>query len=133
MSTPEDQPRKRGGPRKPPGARVPPVFPCSNGGGLFCEKAWAGLAEKLELSPRQMEIARCILADQSHGKIAQALGLSRGTVHTHVERLHEKLHVHSRVQLATLVFRHLPFVAHRVASPDGLSAAQPTCVVLMRR
>ena len=115
MSTPGEQSRELGGRRKRPGARVPPVFPCSNGGGLFCEKAWAGLAEKLELSPRQMEVARYVLADQSDGEIAQALGLSRGTVHTHVERLHEKLHVHSRVQLATQVFA--AYLVWRIESP----------------
>ena len=34
--------------------------------------------------------------------------------------------VGSRVQLATQVFAVLPCSAHRVASPDRLSAAQPT-------
>ena len=115
MSTPGEQSRELGGRRKPPGTHVPRVSPCSNGDGLFCEKAWAGIADRLELSPRQMEVARYVLADQSDGEIARALGLSRGTIHTHVDRLHEKLHVHSRVQLATQVFA--TYLAWRIESP----------------
>jgi DNA-binding CsgD family transcriptional regulator len=115
MSTPGEQSREWGGRRRPPGAHVPKGCPCSNGHALFCEKAWASIADKLGLSPRQMQVARYLLADQSDGEIAQALGLSRGTVHTHVDRLHEKLHVHSRVQLATQVFA--TYLAWRIESP----------------
>jgi len=115
MSTPGEQSRELGGPREPPGAHVPRVSPCSNGHGPLCAKAWAGIADKLGLSPRQTEVARCVLADQSDREIARALGLSRGTVHTHVERLHQKLGVHSRVQLATQVFA--TYLAWRIESP----------------
>jgi DNA-binding NarL/FixJ family response regulator len=48
-------------------------------------------------------VARCVVADQSDGDIAEALGLSWSTVQTHMERLHNKLNVHSRVQLVTRV------------------------------
>ena len=115
MSTLGEQAQTLGRRRKPPGARVPRAFPCSQRDGLFCEEAWGGIADKLGLSPRQTEVARSVLADQSDGDIAQALSLSRGTVHTHVERLHEKLAVHSRVQLATLVFA--TYLAWRIESP----------------
>ncbi len=62
------------------------------------------IASKLDLSSRQVQVARCVLSDQGEEEIARALGLSRGTVHTHLERLHEKLEVHSRVQSARRVF-----------------------------
>ncbi len=94
---------KLSGRHAPLTACVAAAFPSSDGHGLFCEEAWAAIADKLELSPRQMEVARCVLTDQSDEEIARALGLSRGTVHTHVERLHEKLDVHSRVQVVTRV------------------------------
>ncbi len=115
MSTPGERSRELGGRRRPPGAWVPRLSPCSNGHGLFCEEAWAAIADKLDLSPRQMEVARCVLTDQSDGEIARVLGLSRGTVHTHMERLHERLHVHSRVQLATQVFA--AYLAWRIELP----------------
>ncbi len=91
------------------------VLPCSDRRGLFCEDAWAGIADKLALSPRQIEVARYVLADQSDEEIAEATGLSRGTVHTHVERLHKKLGIHSRVQLAMRVLT--AYLAWHIESP----------------
>ena len=115
MSTLGEQAQELGRRRKPRRYRLLRASPCSQRDGLLCEEAWGGIADKLGLSPRQMEVARYVLADQSDGEIAQALSLSRGTVHTHVERLHEKLEVHSRVQLATQVFA--TYLAWRIESP----------------
>lgn len=117
MPTPGEQFCELRGHRESPRTWVFQEAPCCKGRGLLCEEAWAAIANKLELSPRQMEVARCVLTDQGDGEVAQALGLSRGTVHTHVERLHEKLHVHSRVQLATQVFA--AYLAWRIESPPS--------------
>jgi DNA-binding CsgD family transcriptional regulator len=85
-------------------AGVPPDAPCSDGHRLFCEEAWVGIADKLELSERQAEIVRCVLAGQRDGQIAQGLNVSSHTIQTHVQRLHEKLKIRSRVELAARVF-----------------------------
>jgi len=77
---------------------------CPNEDGLFCHQAWDGIAGRLSLSSRQIEVARHVLHDDCDDVIASKLGLKRGTVHTHVERLHKKLGVHSRVQLAMQIF-----------------------------
>jgi DNA-binding CsgD family transcriptional regulator len=65
---------------------------------LFCEEAWERIANKLGLSARQKMVARSVVADRSDDDIAAILSLSLSTVKTHMERLHAKLDVHSRVQ-----------------------------------
>lgn len=86
-------------------ARVPPLPPSCDSHALFCAEAWAGIAEQLGLSPRQVQILQGMLADESEDEIARALDLSKDTIHTHMGRLHEKLGAHSRIQLAVQVFR----------------------------
>ncbi len=82
---------------------MPDKRPCCAALGLFCEEAWAGIADKLDLSPRQMQVARCVVEGQGDREIVLALGVSWHTVQTHMERLHEKLGIQSRVGLATQV------------------------------
>ncbi len=118
MSLPGEQPQKSRGRHRLPRARIECVSPCFNGGGLFCKDAWAGLASKFGLSPRQGEVAQSTLAHRSDEGIAQALSLSRRTVHTHVERLYEKLEIHSHIQLAPLVFA--TYLAWRIESPPPI-------------
>ncbi len=84
-------------------ARALEVPPCCGVRDLFCEEAWAGITGKLGLSARQAIVVRYVVADRSDHDIAEALSLSRSTVQTHMERLHNKLNVHSRVQLVTRV------------------------------
>jgi DNA-binding CsgD family transcriptional regulator len=79
-------------------------LPCVDGHHLFCDEAWAGIADRLHLSPRQAQIVKCVLADQSDDEITRSLGISWSTVQTHMRRLHEKLRASSRVQMAMLVF-----------------------------
>ena len=104
MSVPGKQFRAVDGRHKRPKASVPPVPPCSAGYCFFCEEAWDGIAGKLELSQRQVEIARCVVAGQGDQQIALTLDISASTVRTHMKRLHEKLGIQSRVELATQVF-----------------------------
>jgi len=72
---------------------------CCGAPDLFCDEAWVGIADELGLSARQALVARHVVADRGDDDIAAALGLSSSTVKTHMERLHAKLDVHSRVQL----------------------------------
>jgi DNA-binding CsgD family transcriptional regulator len=104
MSASEKGPSESGREPGHSGEPIPGDGKCCPEHGVFCDEAWAGIAEKLGLSARQVAILRRILADQSEEEIAQALALSRDTVHTHMQRLHQKLHAHSRLQLATAVF-----------------------------
>ena len=58
------------------------------------------LADCSVLSPRQRDIAQCILCGHSDKQIAGELDLSVSTVRTHLSRLFEKLQVQDRGELA---------------------------------
>jgi DNA-binding NarL/FixJ family response regulator len=53
-----------------------------------------------ELSPREQEILRLLAQGLIYKEIADQLGISFGTVRTHICRIYEKLHVHSRHEAA---------------------------------
>jgi DNA-binding CsgD family transcriptional regulator len=83
---------------------------------LFCEDGWKGLSQELALSKREVEIIQCLMLDDDEGETATFLGISRHSVHTHLKRLYEKLHVKSRMALITLlVDAHLTWLCE--ASP----------------
>lgn len=53
-------------------------------------------AEYIKLSEREKEILRNMVEGMSYKMIAADLGISYGTVHTHVKNIYEKLHVNSK-------------------------------------
>jgi DNA-binding NarL/FixJ family response regulator len=55
-------------------------------------------AENEALSPREMEILEHLGKGLIYKQIAEVLGISYRTVHTHIEHIYEKLHVRSRSQ-----------------------------------
>lgn len=85
-------------------ALVCPRESCSVGCGQFCEDAWNGIALRLDLSPRQIEVCRGVIVGQRDKEIAISLGMSSRTVQTHMGRLYEKLGIQNRAELATRVF-----------------------------
>jgi DNA-binding CsgD family transcriptional regulator len=68
------------------------------------ESKWLAIVALLRLSGRESQILRCILNDEPDAVIADHLGISPHTVHTHVERLYRKLGVKSRCQTTVRVF-----------------------------
>lgn len=50
------------------------------------------------LSPREREVLELLASGYFYKEITEALGISISTVNTHVRRIYEKLHVHSRAQ-----------------------------------
>ena len=71
----------------------------------------AKLAERTaspELTDRELEVLRRIVAGRSNKEIAADLGITEGTVKTHVNRVLDKLDVHDRTQaVVTAVKRGL--------------------------
>jgi DNA-binding CsgD family transcriptional regulator len=61
------------------------------------------MARGLRLSQREVEIVRGMFDGLTEPAIASGLGISSRTVHTHVERLHRKLHVNHQVALVLRV------------------------------
>ena len=56
------------------------------------------------LTPRQKELLRLLAAGHTNTQIARRLGISEGTVRTHLENIYERLHVSSRTGAVTRAF-----------------------------
>lgn len=69
---------------------------------------WQGMASTpfQELSGREMQVALLILDGQRNQDIAEGLSLSPKTVSTYRQRIYEKLHVKTDVELTRLAYRH---------------------------
>ncbi len=77
MSIPGEQSQKSAG------ARILEAPSCCPPHGVFCDEAWAAIADKLNLSPRQVQVARCVVGGQADREIVRTLGISWHTVQTH--------------------------------------------------
>ena len=75
----------------------------ASGSAIFSEQAWDEVARNLGLSRRELEILRNMFDGLTESAIATNLGISLRTVHTHMERLHHKLHVTHQVALVLRV------------------------------
>lgn len=64
---------------------------------------WQTLTSFMRLSPRQTAIAVLLLSGQTEEEIAETIGVSKHTVHSHLERLY-RLHVRSRSDLIASIF-----------------------------
>jgi DNA-binding CsgD family transcriptional regulator len=60
---------------------------------------------QLGLSAREWEVAVAVAQGLTNAAIAQMLGISRRTVATHLERIYERLGIHSRAALAHRIAR----------------------------
>ena len=89
---------------------------------MLSNKAWAAVGKSLKLSGRELQIVRGMFDDRIEYAIAVDLGISRRTVHTHIERLHRKLAVANRAQL---VLRIMAEFLALTLSPT--SALPPIC------
>jgi ATP/maltotriose-dependent transcriptional regulator MalT len=69
--------------------------------------AFRGAGAEL-LSPRETEIATLVAAGRRNRDVAAALFLSEKTVESHLARIYDKLGVHSRAALATIIASEAP-------------------------
>ena len=60
-----------------------------------------------QLTPRQRELLRLVAAGHTNTQIARRLGLSEGTVRTHLKNIYTRLNVSSRTAAVTRTFPHL--------------------------
>ena len=58
-----------------------------------------------ELSPREWEVATLVAAGKRNREVAAALFLREKPVESHLARIYDKLGVHSRAALATVIAR----------------------------
>jgi DNA-binding CsgD family transcriptional regulator len=109
-------------PAGPPGRTVRLFFFRGPGGPDFCERDRALLtllrphlhqayldAERRrhpipQLTPRHWDLLRLVAAGHTNAQIARRLGVSEGTVRTHLENIYGRLHVSSRTAAVTRAF-----------------------------
>lgn len=66
---------------------------------LFNQTEWQGLAQRLALSEREVQLCHGVVDNKTDAEIAEQLELSAHTVRTYFERLYRKLDVSSRAEL----------------------------------
>lgn len=64
-------------------------------------------SENRNLTDREEEVLACTLMGLQTKEMAQKLGIGEATVHTHIQRMHEKLKVHSKKEIITRYFGSL--------------------------
>lgn len=85
----------------------PDVVKAASGCGshtVLSEAEWRSIVGSLDLSKRQFQIAQAIFDGAKEITIAESLGISTHTVHTHIERLYHKLGVGNRCELIIRIF-----------------------------
>lgn len=70
---------------------------------MLSAAAWTAIANSLELSKRHVEVVKAVFDDEKELAIAAGLGISPHTVHTHLERIYQKLRVRGRLELVQLI------------------------------
>ena len=89
---------------------------------MFNEQVWAAITRSFKLSNREQQLVRGVFDDCTDFSIASTLGISCHTVHTHFERLHQKLGVAHRAQL---ILRVVDEFLDLTTSPGG--TLPPVC------
>jgi DNA-binding CsgD family transcriptional regulator len=79
---------------------------------LLSEDTWSLLAQRLRLSPKEVEIIRGLLNERSEAVISREMGVSPHTVHTHIKRLYRKMKVTSRSAAIARVFEEYLRLEH---------------------
>ncbi|MCK6500359.1 MAG: helix-turn-helix transcriptional regulator [Nitrospira sp.] len=73
------------------------------GAAILSDWDWHAIARNLRLSGREMQIVRGVFNNRTEHAIAADEGIADCTVHTHIERLYNKLGVSTRVELVLRV------------------------------
>lgn len=104
-------------------ARIQPVPQKKlRGATLFSDQAWGGISKALGITRRELQIVHGVFDNLPESGIAQRLGISEHTAHTHLNRLFKKLTVTTRTELVLRVMEQVIVIT---ASPeDGLA---PLC------
>jgi DNA-binding CsgD family transcriptional regulator len=106
--------------RRQPPEPVRQILSC--GSAIFSNSVWMELARSLRLTGRELQIVRGVFDDRTEAAIADDLGISAHTVHTHLQRLREKLEVMDR---ATLILQVVEEFLRLTSAP--CSQLPPIC------
>ena len=91
------------------GGQKPSIIPIpsrkdATGSTVLSGEAWQRVAYSLNLTERELQIAKCVFDQHKETAIARKLGIAVPTVHTHLQRLYGKLSIHGRVELVIRIF-----------------------------
>jgi DNA-binding CsgD family transcriptional regulator len=67
-------------------------------------REWQHSRQSVALTPRQRELLTLVAAGRTNGQIARQLGISEGTVRTHMENIFQRLRVTSRAAAVVQAF-----------------------------
>ncbi|MBN2562905.1 MAG: helix-turn-helix transcriptional regulator [Phycisphaerae bacterium] len=70
---------------------------------LFSDAKWRQLADRLDLTPRQLAAARLVCRGCTTQQIAARIGISPDTARLHLRKLFARLDVHDRVGVVVLL------------------------------
>jgi DNA-binding NarL/FixJ family response regulator len=87
---------------------------------LFSDEQWLTIANRLELTRRELQIVKLVFEDAQEQTIAGELGVSVNTIHTQLKRLYRKLCATSRVGLVLLI------VGAHLADAREVDRSEPT-------
>lgn len=69
------------------------------------KRAGAGPDDGKQLSPRERDVLDYLVRGYSYKEVAEQMGITYSTVHTHIEHIYQKLHVQSRAQAVAKYLR----------------------------
>ena len=72
-------------------------------GPIFSKAQWTELAESLSLSPRQVDVVKCLFRGLADKQTARQLGLTINTVRDYMGRIYLKVGVEDRAELVLCV------------------------------
>jgi DNA-binding NarL/FixJ family response regulator len=82
------------------------------------------------VTPRETQVLQALAAGETAAQIAESLGISTLTVHSHVKSILAKLGVHSKIEAVTLAWRHGLAPTNRpgptVSVPSPVERPSPT-------
>lgn len=69
------------------------------------KRTGAARKQEAQLSPRERDVLDLLVKGYSYKEVAEQMGISYSTVHTHIEHIYQKLHVQSRGQAVAKYLR----------------------------
>jgi DNA-binding CsgD family transcriptional regulator len=87
-------------------------------GSVLCDAAWDAVTNGLGLSPRELQVLRLVVDGHTEDDMAERLALSPHTIHTYMNRLHEKLQSSDRARLIARILREYVAWAHSMGPPS---------------
>jgi DNA-binding NarL/FixJ family response regulator len=73
---------------------------------MFQKQVTPHQPESFDLSKREKEILQCLVKGMSYKMIAEACHISIETVHSHIKKVYDKLHVHSMSEAVAKAIRN---------------------------